>query len=106
MPVVLRVPPVLLAGRNSHGAMVWRAAGWCWGHRVGHAWGHAGGTLLTSQVSSFSGVMVFPLSKWSSCTISAEDSDGIHLLHAQPHFIPKESPSYHLPSSLRDPAGG
>ena len=41
------------------GASVWGEAGQSWRQQVGHA----GRTVLTSQASSFSGVMVFPLSK-------------------------------------------
>jgi len=57
--------------------------------------------VLTSQASSFSGVMVFPLSKWSSWTISAKDRDRIHV---HPAHIPlcQNNP----PATTRPPTPG
>lgn len=61
--------------------------------------GSRGGAVLTSQASSFSGVMVFPLSKWSSWTISAEDRDRIHI-------HPAHIPLCHPPATTRPPTSG
>lgn len=80
-------------------ALVRGEAGGSWRQQVGHA----GGTTLTSQVSSFSGVMVFPLSKWSSCPISADDRDGSHSPHAQ--HPPKPAPAQPLSPQTQRPRG-